>query len=439
MGETPATKSTTPPGPKGLRPHAERPLLLGELHARPFLPLSLPQRIYHYAFITSEEEARADRANISLLALNRGLPQPAADAKFCRIEIGTWELRWEQHTEFTTYTWVTGLDAATPFTKSDPLATSEIAFVAPGALVSAVHISLVKSEVSAAPLDHRFDPQAMCVVDVNHTAARLTTDFLADASGYTRLLIESRSLTPIAAGRLVQRVLEIETYRTLALLGLPEARRTALELSAMERDLSDVTSTIAASPDASSHQKQLRRLTSLAVSLEASQLRTAHRFAASRAYFELTSNRLEVIGERPVEENISIAAFFRRRLEPAIATCNATEARQARLAQRLERTTDLLRTGIQFELEHQNRDLLDSMNKRADLQLRLQQTVEGLSVAAISYYVVGLITYVAKGVKDLGLLPKPLSPELVTAALVPVVVLVIWWSMRKLHHKFMHE
>lgn len=438
MGDAPVTKDMSPPGPKGLLPHAERALLLGELHARPFLPLMLPQRIYHYAFITNEDAARADRANISLLALGRGLPQPAADAKFCRIEIGAWELRWEQHTEFTTYTWATGQAAAAPFANPDPLQTSEIAFVAPGALVSAVHISLVTSQASASPLGPRFDPQAMCVVDVNQGAARLTTDFLVDASGYTRLLIESRNLTPIAAGRLVQRVLEIETYRTLALLGLPEARRTAVELSSMERELSDVTSMIAATTDASSHQKQLRRLTSLAVALEASQLRTAHRFAASRAYFELTSNRLDVIGERPVDENISIAAFFRRRLEPAIATCNATEARQARLAQRLERTTDLLRTGIQFELEHQNRDLLDSMNKRADLQLRLQQTVEGLSVAAISYYVVGLITYVAKGVKDLGLLPKSLSPELLTAALVPVVVLVIWWSMRKLHHKFSH-
>ncbi len=95
----------------------------------------------------------------------------------------------------------------------------------------------------------------------------------------------------------------------------------------------------------------------------------------------------------------------------------------------------MLRTGIQFELQHQNRDLLRSMDERASMQLRLQQTVEGLSVAAISYYVIGLISYLGKGIKDAGLLPKPLTPEFLTAISVPLVVGFIFLAMRRVHHK----
>ena len=208
----------------------------------------------------------------------------------------------------------------------------------------------------------------------------------------------------------MQRLLEFETYRTLALLGLPVARRAGPELARMEAELSEVTQEIAKAPDPSRNQRMLQKLTRLAAEIEAQSARTAFRFGASRAYYALVRSRIELIRERQEGEYVTITAFFRRRLEPAIETCNAVEARQARLSSQLARTADLLRTGIQFELEHQNRDLLTSMDKRAQLQLRLQQTVEGLSVATISYLRARPITYVAKGVKDAGLLPKPLTP-----------------------------
>jgi uncharacterized membrane-anchored protein len=72
------------------------------------------------------------------------------------------------------------------------------------------------------------------------------------------------------------------------------------------------------------------------------------------------------------------------------------------------------------------------MNQRQDLQLKLQSTVEGLSVAAITYYIVGLVSYLAKGAQALG---WPLSPETTAALAIPEVVGLIWWSMRRLHRK----
>ena len=310
----------------------------------------------------------------------------------------------------------------------------EIAFTPPGPLIAAVHMSLVAPEKLADDPTQRFNPSGLCVIDASEGSARVTTDFQVDPQGFTRFLIEFKKLTPTRAGRLVQRLLELETYRTLALLGLPVARRAGPELARMEAELSEVTQEIAKAPDPSRNQRMLQKLTRLAAEIEAQSARTAFRFGASRAYYALVRSRIELIRERQEGEYVTITAFFRRRLEPAIETCNAVEARQARLSSQLARTADLLRTGIQFELEHQNRDLLTSMDKRAQLQLRLQQTVEGLSVAAISYYVIGLITYVAKGVKDAGLLPKPLTPELVTAVAVPLVVLAMWVLMKRVHH-----
>jgi uncharacterized membrane-anchored protein len=427
------------PGPPGMPQHDSRALVLGELHARPFLPLVPPLRIYHFAFMTTDAEASADRRHIAELATARGLSPPGPDAKFCRLDFGTWELRWELHTEFTTYTWLTSRGAEEPFAHPDPIGSGEIAFNSPGALIAAVHMSVIAPEEFAANPAERFNPQGLCVVGVAEGSARLTTDFQVDAKGFTRFLIEAKDLTPSRGGRLVQRVLELETYRTLALLGLPEARRAGPELQTMEQELGHITQAIAAAPDSGMQQSLLERLSKLAAALEAQAALTAFRFGASRAYYAQVKSRLELIGEKKESDYVSITAFFRRRLEPAIDTCAAVEDRQRRLSAQLARASDMLRTGIQFELQHQNRDLLRSMDERASMQLRLQQTVEGLSVAAISYYVIGLIAYFTKGIKDAELLPKPLTPEIVTAISVPLVVLIIYFAMRHVHHKLVRK
>ena len=87
---------------------------------------------------------------------------------------------------------------------------------------------------------------------------------------------------------------------------------------------------------------------------------------------------------------------------------------------------------VDVELERQNRDLLKSMNERTRLQLRLQTTVEGLSVAAVSYYVVGLFGYLVKGLHDEGV---PVDISLATALFVPVAVLAIWFVVRRIRRR----
>jgi uncharacterized membrane-anchored protein len=173
----------------------------------------------------------------------------------------------------------------------------------------------------------------------------------------------------------------------------------------------------------------LAELIALAADLEAGAAASLYRFGASRAYDEIVAERIKVIDERPIQGHETWTGFLKRRLGPAMRTCRAVEDRQAGLSGKLARTANLLRTSIDVELERQNRDLLQSMNRRARLQLRLQQTVEGLSIAAISYYVVGLINYLAKGLAEAGL---PVDSTVATALAVPPVILLIWWIVRRI-------
>ncbi|MFZ4534143.1 MAG: DUF3422 family protein, partial [Alsobacter sp.] len=122
--------------------------------------------------------------------------------------------------------------------------------------------------------------------------------------------------------------------------------------------------------------------------------------------------------------------FLSRRMAPAMRTCTMLEERQHQLSEKLSRAANLLRTRVDVEIERQNRDVLSAMNERTRLQLRLQQTVEGLSVAAISYYVVGLAAYVFKGLSDVGLLPVDAGTA--TAAAVPLAILGVWAVVRRI-------
>jgi uncharacterized membrane-anchored protein len=437
-GDTVAGNKPARTAALGFPEREERADILGELHARPFLPLRLPRRLYHFAFMTDRRQAEEDRASVVTLASQRGAAPPAAEAKYHHFDFGQWDLRWEQHAEFTTYTWSTSDKADEPFCSPNPITAGEIAFRAPGELIAAVHLCCIARPSLIKDLGEYFHPQSLCVIEAAENSARVSTDFLVDPFGMTRILVESTGLTETRAGRLSQRLLEIETYRTLALLGLPAARSIRHSLDRMETELAAITGELARTVDYHQSQSLLRRLGAIAADLEAQAARTTYRFSATHAYYDIVKSRLDVIRERKSGQYVTISAFFDRRLRPAIVTCNATEARQARLSDQLARATNLLSTGIQSDLEKQNRDLLQSMDRRARLQLRLQQTVEGLSVAAISYYVVGLVGYVVKGISEAGILPSKINTGLVVGAAAPVVVLTVWLGMRAVHRR-MHR
>ena len=416
-------------------PHPERAAVLGEVHARPFHPVPTPARLLHFAFMTDAREAAAARAALGDFCREHGLHGPEAGAKHFRVTLGGQSLRFEQHSEFTTYTLEQGGEAPAPFTPAANGVPSVFARLPqPGHHLVSVDLHLMAP--SGAPeIDERlFDPASLAAASVIGGRALVACDFLP-VNGFVRILVLDLGLDPASAGALAVRLLEIETYRVLALLGLPEAQRLAPAVGDAETALASISSAMASGGGLDQDNALLERLTGLAAKAEAEATRAAFRFGASRAYDSIVTQRLAAIGEQPTGMRQTLSAFLSRRLQPAMRTCHMLQERQADLSVKLARAANLLRTRVDVEIEHQNRDLLRSMNDRTRMQLRLQQTVEGLSVAAISYYVVSLGSYVFKALHETGWMKMEAGTA--TALSVPVILIGIALIVRHIRRGHM--
>jgi uncharacterized membrane-anchored protein len=236
-------------------------------------------------------------------------------------------------------------------------------------------------------------------------------------------VLQARDLTPLQAGRLVQRVLEVETYRLMALLALPVAREITPEVRTMERELARITEELTRAEEETDQHLLLNELSNLAARVERHRSDTTYRFAATNAYYDLVAERIRELGEEKIPGLQSVRVFIERRLAPGIRTCNAVRDRLEGLSGRISQASELLRARVELSIQGQNRELLTSMNRRSEVQLRLQQAVEGLSVVAMTYYLMGLLGYLYEGLAWTGL---PLDKKIGFAIAVPVVMLAVW-------------
>ncbi|RXH25490.1 Egg lysin [Bradyrhizobium nanningense] len=420
-------------------PHPQRHAVLGEVHARPFTGLVSPVSVIHLAFLAQGEAATSDRCRFIDFCLERNLPPPEQSAKLHQIVIGPATLRWEQHSEFTTFTWIwtnANGPAAHQFVKVDGTVRSLIrALRQTGQLLVAIRLEVERCASPTKRAEQIFDKNSLAMVATKSGAGVAASDFRVDEKGFTNILVCDHGLTSHDLGALVQRLLEIETYRPLALLGLSAALELAPSVDRIDRRLVEALEKMQSGEGLQFNNHLLAELTGLAATFEKGATGSLFRFGASRAYNELVQSRLSIIEGNDVSGYPTWSSFLARRMAPAMRTCATVEDRQAALSVKLARAADLLRTRVDVEIERQHRDLLQAINERARQQLRLQCTVEGLSVGAIGYYVVSLFSYLAKGAHDVGL---RVEPSFLTAAFVPIAVGVIWlvsYNVRKRHLK----
>jgi uncharacterized membrane-anchored protein len=182
--------------------------------------------------------------------------------------------------------------------------------------------------------------------------------------------------------------------------------------------------------DVDKQQSLLDDITGLAARLERIAVDNNYRFSASQAYFRLVHARIEELRERRVEGVPTIMEFMDRRLTPAMNTCSAVARRQELLAERIANTNSLLRTRVGIVQEQQNSKILEAMNARGAQQLKLQQAVEGISVVAISYYTIGLLSYLAKAAKSAGL---DFDTDIAIGIAIPVVAVLAGLGLRRMH------
>ena len=431
--------------------HPLRVPLSAEIHSRPPIRLEAPERITHLGIFgrNEPEENKTVGVQTQLLAdlcIYFGVTPPVVEAKYFFHDFGRFRLKWEGHSEFSSFTFVSSVHGdSKPDGLFERMPSEELPqewlLRLQGKLMVATHIVL---ESSAMPSDEAvphmrrlFESNPIVGCEASQ-AAQVWTDFQIHASGFVRFVIRDAGLKGQQAGRLVQRILEIETYRKMAMLGLPNAQRASPVLNIIEAELASQTAAMV-DMDKTGHkgdeqgmaeeQLLLERITSLAARLEQLAVDNSYRFSASNAYFKLVHSRIEELRERRIEGVPTISEFMQRRLTPAMNTCLSTDRRQKTLAERIANTNSLLRTRVGIRQEQQNNQILQSMNKRAAQQLRLQQAVEGLSVVAISYYLAGLVSYAGKALKAAGL---HIDTDLVTGISLPVLALIVWLGLKQM-------
>ncbi|MBA3325968.1 MAG: DUF3422 domain-containing protein [Rhodobacteraceae bacterium] len=426
--------------------HPNRYRLANELHARPLPEITAPCRAAHLAIKDPEGAADRDKARdfAHLIALldRYGAAHPAPGANHYSGRIGRGVLKWEMHTEFVTYTIFADQVSDQPFSDQPfsgqlfELFPQDWLADAPGALVTSciVRVESVAPEslpdVLERDLARWFVPESLAVARVLDGDALIAADFRIDENGHCRMAVLARpGIGERRLGRIVQRLLEIETYKSMSMLTLPQARMVANAVTRLDRRLSDIVAEMAA--QGGREAETLDQLLKMAAEIEYLAAGAAFRFGAAEAYEAIVNQRIQVLREERVGGRQLFAEFMMRRYEPAMRTCRSAKARLDELSARAERASDLLRTRVDVANQARNVEVLRAMDERAALQLRLQETVEGLSVVAISYYAVNLATGLVGPVGERFGLEK----TAILAVLTLPVVGLVWLMVRRIRSR----
>lgn len=416
--------------------------LHNEVHARPPPRIRLPAVIVHVAVLNDGVGRAEEHAHLQRLPGQHALPADALNANFLRLRCGEFSLKWERHAEFTRYAVVQPLPAdAQPAAQTlDTLAlrvAPDWLGRIPGRTIAAIKLVMIERPLTFAPsalaeAQAWFGAHAV-VASTMGGHSLVVTDFCLRATGFEHIVVLAEPGTPeTRAGRVCQRLLELETYRLMALRGLPAAKSLGATLAEVEAALAAITARL--ETRGASEAELLDDLISTAARIEHATAEHQYRFAATAAYDAIVEARLDELHEGKVAGTQTLGEFMQRRLSPAIATVNATAQRLAGLSQRIERAGALLRTRVDIATEAQNQQLLAQLGEGQRTQLRMQATVEGLSLAAITYYVVSLLAYGFKAMHHEGWLP--ISPELAAGAAIPMVLAGVWWTTRRIHRRF---
>jgi uncharacterized membrane-anchored protein len=422
---------------------ALRLTLHNEVHARPQARIRMPALVVYVAVLNDEVSREQECQHLRKLPNQQDLTLERLQGNFLRLRLNGYTMKWERHSEFTRYSLVQPLPEHALLGATDPELLGALVLPPdwlrsiPGRTIAAVKVVMVHGNLAdqegTLEVAQRWFGSRPLVASVmgNNGHSWAVTDFMLHASGFERILVVGQQNTSqTRAGRVSQRLLELETYRLMALRGLPAAKELAPLLAQAEGQLADITARL--ENKSAADQDLLDTLVSLSARVERATATHVYRFSATRAYQALVTQRIAELREQAIPGTQTIGEFMQRRLSPAMATVAATEQRLASLSERVARASALLRTRVDIVTESQNQQLLAKLTRGQEIQLHLQTTVEGLSIAAISYYVISLLLYGAKALKASGV---PLNPEAAAGALIPLVLWGVWSATRRIHKK----
>lgn len=414
--------------------HPLREKLYNELHNRPFRSITNPAQITHIAIQHEGKLKQQEHDFISLLCNHFQVSSPAQTMPCFYQNFGLFSLRWERHMEYSTYTII----HEAPLT-NQPFVKNAIDYVPsdwlehmPGKVIAALHLVIEPSGTNDNVIQY-FDNMRLTASAPYNGLATVWTSYKLHDDGFGRFLVFEKSLSPEQLGRLMQQLLQLDTYRLMATLGLPLAQAINSELNQLDLQLQQVTRCIALGDDGDDREL-LKQVSSIAAKVEDFRSQSTYRFSATNAYYDVVLQRMDELKEDEISGYMTLQEFLMRRITPAVKTCQTAANHLEDISRRVTRASDLLRTRVEMVLQEQNQKLLKSMNRRAHIQMRLQQTVEGLSVAAISYYGMQLIESMLSTLPSLGV---EYNHKLVSGLAVPVVIGLVFVTTRIIHRRMM--
>ncbi|MDI3326460.1 DUF3422 domain-containing protein [Pontibacterium granulatum] len=408
-----------------------RQAIRAEAHARPLQSLNAPLSLVHIAVLFDGLESTDIEHDVLSVIRADGYEVDDDHPGFLFYRKPSHALRYELHNEFytlTLYKFGTLQPLLLPEEWSESL---------PGALLSGVEVLFRKKARNFMPTRHaeslgewgasHFNRNHKVSSLVMDNTASIVTDFEAQPeSGFIRFLVEDKDMRPSQSGRLLQRICEIETYRCMALLSLPEARLLMPKITELDQRLASLSQR---SFD-ENLSEILARMMNLAAEVEALSATTANRFAATEAYFALVEGYMKELNEQRVEGRQTIKEFLGRHLAPARRTTRSAATRIELLSKRIARATELIQSQVNLAIEQQNKELLEALNTRGHRKMRLQAKLEGLSVVVIAYYLYDLVDLALKNL----LLEGELLESLLTAITLslPFVIVLIYLAVRRM-------
>ncbi|MFO7529315.1 MAG: DUF3422 domain-containing protein [Marinobacter sp.] len=418
--------------------HPLRDDLYNELHSRPFQVLPTPARVTQMAILTTPDQRREQFLHLQELHRMLGYPVPEEEVGCFEQTFGTLKVRREMHMEFASYSFTNLAESsADPFTETGitPLPEGWLEQLA-GTVIAAFHVDIRPSSHDAASnlafVRQHFEGLRLVGSSPQEGAARIWGTFKLHSDGFGRFMVQNHHMSNSQLGRLTQRLMEIETYRLMSLLALPVAREITPSLNDMDQKLAIITQALADNQDVD-EQRLLGELSNIAARIEAFRAHSTFRFSATRAYHRLVLTRLEELREDELSGHLTMTEFMTRRLTPAVKTCEAVSERVEDLSRRVDRASDMMRTRVELAIQSQNQQLLSSMDRRSRIQLMMQHTVEGFSVVAISYYLIGLLKLGLDALYDSGV---AFNKTLVLGIAIPVVMALVFLGIRIVHHHF---
>ncbi len=395
--------------------HLQRHVLHNELHARPSMYFEAPAQVFHLALLDEDDTA----GTIVRTLCDRHVAMADPGQPLGEIPLGEASLRWERHTEFLTLTLLMPGRHSSPWPELPPVL-AEVAEAHSRLLINADQVCIESAADWTGDVEaYGFEDPLGSILD--RDKATVWSDLRLNGSGLNRMLVVNRQLDGRRLGRMVRRLLEVETYRLMASLTLPMARALNTELKHYEAELAALSDDNARA-GAREAKALLERITALSARVMQTRARTRLRFSATEAYAQLVFERIAELHESRTGDCQQLGTFITQRFRPTVRYCASTDRRLSAIGEAVAHLGELLQARVQVEMEEQNAQILHSLSARADTQIKIQKAVEGLSIIAISYYLFSLFKLLYEGLLVLG---ADLSPRTALLAGTPLGLLII--------------